>query len=432
MTLQTRRGFLGRGVAAGAAFGLGARALRARAAGETAAGDRIAVGVIGTGGRGRALLAEARANPGAVVKAVCDVDAGHLEAAGKTAGPDAAKYADYRALLQRDDIDAVIVATPDHWHALITIEACAAKKDVYVEKPLSTYIPEGRAMVTAARKHARIVQVGIHHRSAPYTREIAQIVRSGRIGPVRRVKTWLWSNPVKEPTPPTAPPAHLDFNRWLGPAPLVPYHPDRVHFNFRWCRDYAGGGLTDWGVHMFNVITYAMQIDDRGPRTITARGTYAEKNLYDFPVAMHAEWEYADPAFTLTWTQPEEGADAVPGQNYAMTFYGEAGELRTFFGGWKFFRDGKEAELPPAADPVTLFASPGHFQNWLDSVRSRKTPLADVEVGHRTTSACILGNVALWTGRKLTWDWQAEKFVDYPAADALLFKGYRAPYALAV
>ncbi len=432
MARRTRRRFLHQGIAAGAAFGIGTMASRARAAGETPPNERIAVGVIGVGGRGNSLLGEALGNSGVVVKAVCDVDAQHMEAAGAAAGPNAAKHADYRKIIERDDIDAVVVATPDHWHTLVTVEACAAKKDVYVEKPLSTYIPEGRAMVNAARKYARMVQVGIHHRSAGYTREIAQIVRSGRIGKVRAVKVWMWANPVKEPTPPGTAPAGLDFNRWLGPAPEVPYHPARVHFNFRWCRDYAGGYMTDWGVHMFNVITYAMQIDDRGPKTIAARGTYAEKNLYDFPLTMQAQWEYADPAFTLSWIQPEDGADAVPGEKYAMTFYGEAGELRTFFGGWTFFKDGKEAELPPAADPVELFQSPGHFQNWIDSIRSRKLPLADVEVGHRTTSACILGNIALWAGRPLTWDWQAEKFVGDAEADKLLFKGYRAPYTLNV
>src|SRR5262245_21215847 len=227
--------------------------------------NRVRIAHVGIGGRGSGLLQQSLGTKDVQVVGVCDVDATHLAAAQKTAGKDARDSADYRAHVDRNDIDAVVVATPDHWHALVTLDACSAGKDVYVEKPLCTMLAEGRAMVEAARKHRRMVQVGINHRSEGYVRDIVEIVRSGRIGKVREVKCWMWENPVREPTPPIAPPPHLDWDRWLGPAPRADYHPDRVHFNFRWCRDYAGGYMTDWGVHMLNVITYAMEIDHKGP-----------------------------------------------------------------------------------------------------------------------------------------------------------------------
>ncbi len=374
------------------------------------------------------LLSGAQSRSDVSVAAVCDVDRNRLDAAVKATGGTADGFSDYRKILDRNDIDAVVVATPDHWHALVTIDAAASGKDVYVEKPLCTFLAEGRAMVEAARKHRRVVQVGINHRSEEYIRAVVRIVRGGRIGKVKLVKCWVFSNPFEPRTPPQDPPPELDWDRWLGPAPWSAYHPKRVHFNFRWCRDYAGGYMTDWGVHMLNVVTFAMDVDHKGPTTIEASGKFAEGNLYDFPISMEAKFEFQDPDFTLTWTQPGEGGDVLPGEKYGMTFYGEDGELRTSFGAHKFYRDGKEAPLPREGREVEIPTSPGHFQNWLECIRTRAEPIADVEIGHRTTSICILGNVALWTGRKLRWDWRAEKILDDAEANALLSRENRAPY----
>lgn len=427
---SSRREFLKKGIRAGGA--LAAPALVARwgygREGGAPPAERIRVAHLGVGGRGLSLLSQSLSTPDVEVAAVCDVDSVHLGKAREAAGGKVEAVPDYRSLLDRSDLHAVIIAAPDHWHALMTIDAATAGKDVYVEKPLSTCLAEGRAMAAAARRHGRVVQVGINHRSEGYVREIAEIVRSGRIGKVREVKCWMWANPVKEPTPPAAPPERLDWDRWLGPAPKVPYHPERVHFHFRWCRDYAGGYLTDWGVHMLNVVTLAMDVDGQGPETIEARGTFAPRNLYDFPVSMEARWEFRDPDFTLTWIQPSKGGDIVPGQDYGMTFYGEAGQLRTFFGGHRFLVDGKEAPVPAGGRTVEVPRSPGHFRNWLDSIRTRKPPIADVHVGHRTTSLCQLGNIALFTGRKLRWDWRDERFIGDSEADRLLSRENRAPY----
>ena len=398
------------------------------------ANERLATGHVGVGGRGGSLLGQALANRGISVAVVCDVDANRLVEARKRvekAGQRADACTDFRRLLDRGDIDAVVVATADHWHAGVTIDACRAGKDVYVEKPLCHNIAEGRAMVRAAREHRRMVQVGINHRSAPYTREIARIIRGGRIGKVHLVKNWMWENKSAPRTPPRSPPVELDWDFWLGPAPKVPYHPQRAHFNFRWCRDYAGGYMTDWGVHMLNVVTFAMDADLTGPVLVEASGEFQEDNLYDFPMKMEARWEFEEPKFTLTWTQPSGGGDVLPGEKYGMTFYGEDGQLRTGFGDGmvKFYRDGREAPLPREGRAADVPHSPGHLENWLESIKSRKPPIADVEIGHRTTSICLLANAVLFSGeRKLRWDWRKEEFPGDAQANRWLSRAPRDAY----
>ncbi len=427
----SRRGFLKRSLGATAFFAIpttGAvpcRALKAMTINPPPS-ERVLVAHVGVGGRGTSLLRQTQRNAGSEVVAVCDVDQQRLHKAHALCWRGALATADYRRLLDLKDVDAIVIATPDHWHAAIATAACAAGKDVYVEKPLCTFLSEGRDMVAAARKHDRVVQVGIHHRSHPKMHEITRIVRSGRIGKVHTVKSWMWENPFKPRTPPIEPPAHLDFATWLGPAPVVPYHPERVHFKFRWCRDYAGGYMTDWGVHMLNVVTHAMDIDTKGPDAVAAEGEYEQENLYDFPKSMEARWQFSDPDFAMTWTQPSEGGDIAADRNYGMNFYGEAGVLKTWFHDYEFFVDGQKADLPSAAREEDLPPSPGHFQNFLDCVRSRERPIADVEIGHRTTSLCQLANIALDLGRELRWDWRAEKFIDDPAASGLLARAEHA------
>ena len=423
----SRRGFLSRSAALVALPSFIPRLVSASPA------ERLVVGHVGIGGRGGSLLGMTRGNAQVEVGALCDVDQGHLGRARKAAGGNPQQAADYRRVLDNKALDGVVVAAPDHWHATMTIAACRAGKHVYCEKPLSHNIAEGRRAVRAARKYDRVVQVGINHRSTEYVRHIVRLVRGGAIGKVHAVKNWMWTNKLVKRTPaPGKIPATLDYDSWLGPAPEAAYHPARVHYNFRWCSDYAGGYMTDWGGHMFNVVTFAMGVDHKGPESVEAQGTYAKDNIYDFPVSMKARWEFKDPDFTLTWDQPEEGGDVLPGERYGMTFYGEDGELRTGFGNGKckFFRDGKEAPLPREPASVDVPGSPGHMQNWIDSIRKSELPIADVEIGHRTTSLCLLGNIALRVGRWLRWDWHSERFFADPEADALLGRKARPAYRI--
>ncbi|MBN1422895.1 MAG: Gfo/Idh/MocA family oxidoreductase [Planctomycetes bacterium] len=433
----TRRGFLGG--AAGVFSGIHlARRNVFGAAGGASANDTIRIGHIGMGGRGMSLLGMTRRMGGARVTAVCDVDAARRDAASKAAAAEG--HADFRQVLDRPDVDAVVIATPDHWHAIPTIRACEAGKDVYVEKPLSHTYVEGRAMVAAARGYGRIVQTGIHHRSEDGIREACEIVRSKRVGPIHTVVTWMWENPVTPPEPNVEPPPGLDWDLWLGPAPKVPYTPKRCHFHFRWFRDYGGGYMTDWGAHMFNVVTWAMDIDLKGPVRVSGTERLAENNLFEFPIQTEVRWEFKNPDFAMIWREPGKGDEDPgrsadkPAERYGMTFHGIEGVVHAFFSGWKVYRDGKlvEDEPKPGTRPgdVALERSPGHMENWLQSIRSRALPLADVEIGHRTTALCHLGNIAGQLGRPLEFDWRRERFMGDRQANRMLDKPYRAPWAL--
>lgn len=426
----TRRGFLGGAAGAFAGIHLAPRNVFG-AAGGVSANDTIRIGHIGMGGRGMSLLSMTSHMDGVRVTAVCDVDAARREAASKSCG--AQGHNDFRQVLDRKDVDAVVIATPDHWHAIPTIRACEALKDVYVEKPLSHTYVEGRAMVAAARGYGRMVQTGINHRSEDGMREACEIVRSKRVGRIHTVVTWVWSNPVTPPEPHVEPPPGLDWEFWLGPAPKVPYTPKRCHFHFRWFRDYGGGYMTDWGAHMLNPVTWAMDIDLRGPVRVSGSEKLAENNLFEFPIQTEVRWEFKDPDFTLIWRQPGKG-DEEPGADYGMKFYGTDGEVHTFFSGWKVYRNGKHVadEPKPGTQPgdVALQRSPGHVEDWIRSIRTRVPPIADVEIGHRTTGLCHLGNIAGQLGRTLEFDWRRERFVGDREANRMLDKPYRAPWAL--
>ena len=424
----TRRQFLGALAGAGAAL-----AARPHVRAAEAATRKLVIGHIGVGGRGKSLLGMVLQMPDVAVAAVCDADLRNAREARELAGGAPEVYQDYRRLLERRDIDAVIIAAPDHWHALMTVHACQAGKDVYVEKPLSHNILEGRRMVEAARRHGRIVQTGMNHRSADYQRQVAEIVRSGRLGTVKRVKTWMWENPVEPPLPDQEPPPELDWDLWLGPAPKVPFNPRRAPFNFRWFRDYAGGYMTDWGAHMMNVVTWAMDADLTGP--VSVEGSWKmspEPNAYEFPAEMEVRWEFKQPEFTLTWHQPRRPDDEI-GERHGIVFYGTDALLAFYFTEWHVLKDGEPVEVAPIGSKpgdVELFRSPGHLQNWVDCIRSRALPIADVEIGHHTVAICHLGNVAAMAGARLEWDWRRERITNREVSNLFLERTYRAPWSL--
>ena len=419
------RGLMGAGLASTGSMG---RVLAAP--GAAGANDRITVGVIGVGGRGSSLLGAMLKRSDVRVAAVCDVDEQRRAAAKEKVGSKATAYGDYRQVLDRADIDAVLIATPDHWHALTTIHACQAGKDVYCEKPLSHSLVEGRRMVEAARKHKRVVQTGTQHRTERDIREVCELIRSGRIGRVNHVELWMWENPYYVKSPGVEPPAHLDWDRWLGPAPKVAYHPKRCHFNFRWFRDYAGGYMTDWGAHMLNVVTWAMDVDLAGPVSVEGTETAYENSLYEFPQTQRVTWHYRNPDFKLTWAEP--GAKRSR-DRYGMQFHGSDGTLFALFGKYQVFRDGKEVTVEPPGSKsgdVELPRTPGNDANWLECIRTRNRPINDVEIGHRNASLCHLGNIASQLGRSLRWDAERERFEGDTQANAMRFRPYRSPWKL--
>jgi predicted dehydrogenase len=388
--------------------------------------DRIVVGVIGVGGQGGSHLsfnnyAQSR------IAAVCDVDSTRLSAAQKRLGG-CDGTGDFRRILDRADIDAVTIATPDHWHAPITVMACRAGKDVYCEKPLCRTAFEGRRMVETARRYGRVVQMGTQHRSRSVIRQVCEWVRNGRIGTVEKVRLWVWRNRQHAFTPNVPAPAHLDWDLWLGACRDVPYNPLRCHWNFRWLMEYAGGYMTDWGAHMISVVSWAMGTDATGPVSVEGSGVSDPASMWDVPVEMNLTYRFKDPVpFTMTWEQPGDGGRGGP--EFGMQFIGSEATITEYFGRHSVDR-GKPDLSPTRPDEIRLYESNSHHGNWLECIASRRRPIVDVEIGHRMTCWCHLGNIAYRLGRRVNWDPERERFIGDDEADRLLHVAYREPWGL--
>jgi predicted dehydrogenase len=384
------------------------------------ANDRIVAGLIGCGGRGRYVANFMREAPGVEFAAAADVYLPNAEKAREWAGGSAAAYQDFRRLLDRKDIDVVLVATPDHWHAGATVLACQAGKDVYVEKPLAHNVREGRAMVEAARRHNRIVQAGTQHRSALHFREVQKLVQSGAIGRVHFVRVWNYVNMAprgigREPNLPV--PDGLDWDFYLGPAPKVPFNRKRFLSTFRWFRDYAGGYITDFGTHRFDTVHQIMGAT--APKTVSAAGgRFYIDDAGDIPDTLQVTYEY--PGFVLsyesTFLSGHGNGGRLPGMRYygmkgqwdrpnGQAYYGTNGTILCDRIGYEVYPDAKpEEKAPEHAQMNTSDATRLHTARFIEAVRSRQKPEADVEVGHRSTTVPLLGNIAYDTGRKLHWD----------------------------
>ena len=413
------------------------------------ANDRARVGVIGTGRQGQGVLRGHQRLADVEIAAICDVFEPNLAKAGEIA-PAAARHADFRRVLDDKTIDAVVIGTPDHWHALLTVLACQAGKDVYVEKPTSVAIAEGRAMVEAARKYNRIVQVGTQQRSQPHFQKAAEIVKSGQLGDITLVRCWnagnLPASGIGNP-PDGDPPAGLDWDLWLGPAKKVPFNPNRFGVvsdawsHFRWFWDYAGGMMTDWGVHLIDIVQMAMNVD--APlEASTIGGKFHLTDNRETPDTIVATYRYPD--FVMTYENRVCNSMPITGRQYGIEFLGSSATL---------FVDRERYELRPEPDtairtqggqPVprpdttTVAATPAdmhpsHQRNFIDCVKSRALPICDIEIGHRSSSTAILGNMALRSGQTVVWDGKAERVTnDNPKAQALVSRTYRAPWKLVV
>ncbi len=438
-----RRDFMKR-----AAFSTAGAGLAVSGVGATrvvGANEKIRVGVIGTGREGRIVMADFLKQPDAEIVAVCDVYRPNLDNGLRDTGGKARDYKDFREVLDRKDIDAVLIATPDHWHALLTVLACRAGKDVYVEKPIANTIEEGKRMVEAARKYNRVVQVGTEWRSNEYFQKGVQLVQDGLLGKVSYVRTWNYSNIYPEGigNPPDAdPPPGLDWDMWLGPAPKVPYNWNRFGVGDRWSTfryfwDYAGGWMTDWGVHYINVIQWAMKVD--GPNAVVASGGkwYLQDNS-ETPDTLQATFEY--PGFLATYENRlcNRGQVDVLG-DWGMEFYGTDGTLVLNETGVQVHPEKrslgqKQVDRTPTMEMKgfeEIYAD--HVRNFLDCVKSRQRPLSDIEIGHRATNTCHLGNIAYRTKTRLVWDVANQKLLQGGTdAQKLLGVEYRAPWKLVV
>ena len=427
----SRRTFLKKALATAAApaivpasvLGLGAR---------TAPSDRIVMGCIGVGNQGGSNMRAFLSLPEVQVVAVCDVDAARRENARNTVNEAYSNAADYkgcdtandwREIIARDDIDAVSIGTPDHWHALQAIAAAETGKDIYCEKPLSLTVADGRETVDTVHRYGRVLQTGTWRRSRPAVRRACELVRNGYIGELKAVhvglpKGYQIRGDINLEHPILPVPEGFDYDLWLGPAPWAPYTPGRCHFNFRWLRDYSEGYISDWGAHYYDVAQWGMGTDRTGPVRVEGVATFPEDGLYDAAITHRFEFSYADTAAKLISFTTDDGKD------WGMRFEGSAG--------WLYVESDRIMGEPESMldavigpDEIRLYDSPNHHQNFVDCIRSRGETAAPVEIAHRSASVCHIGSICAILGRDLDWDPHAETFPSDPEANRLLARAPR-------
>jgi predicted dehydrogenase len=401
------------------------------AAGSAPASQRITTALIGSGSRGQQIMAG-----GDRVVAVCDVDAQHRETArakidALSGSKGCAAYRDFREVLARDDIDAVVVATPDHWHVPIAIAAVKAGKAVFVEKPLSLTIREGRILAEVVRRYGTILQVGSQQRSPEYERftRACELVRNGRIGELKTVRVEIYARPGSDvPWRPRPAPPELDYEMWLGPAPWAPYHPYRCHYRFRFISDYSGGDVTNWGAHHLDIAQWALGADGSGPVEVQGHGKRNAGGLHDTFYDINLDFTYAG------GVKVELRSGGTEVKTGSVRFEGTKGWILVS-------RDRIDAEpkalLTSRIGPDEIHLAPRggsstHMGIWLDCVRTRNARglNAPVEVGHRSATVCHLANIAMELGRKLKWDPAAEQFVDDDEANRMTWRPMRPPWGL--
>jgi predicted dehydrogenase len=418
------------------------------------ANERTGVGFIGFGLIGKRHVLDFRDQPDVNPVAVAEVHRGRLDEAKTLLGGSVRGYGDFRKLLDDRDVDAVVVSTPDHWHALMTMLACAAGKDVYVEKPLTLFVREGRWMVDVARRHRRVVQVGTQQRSGGHYRRARDLVRDGHIGKVASVRMQSYRNIMPGFGTPADgdPPPELDWDLWLGPAPARKYNPNRCIYHFRWFWDYSGGQMTNLGAHALDVAHWFLEAT--GPVYVSSvGGRYSLRDNGETPDTQDALFEY--PGFTALWSHREACAGQTPG---GLEFCGPRGSLTISRTGFLLAGDRKvppENAIPQfgGAHPVggpRRVEQPGpdeswagsvedrtgnareqfrlHVRNFLDCVKSRQDPIEPVEAGHRTATVCHLGNIAMRLKRTIKWDPDKEQVVGDDEAARLLSHPLREPW----
>lgn len=402
----------------------------------TAAGNRIRLGIIGTGNRGTQLIAAALPNEDAEFVAACDVFDPHIDKAIEKIGKKVDTYKDYRKLLDRKDIDAVIIATPDHWHALQAVDACEAGKDVYVEKPLSVTVHEGRRIVEAARRNNRIVQVGTQRRSSPLFAELVQKVRDGFIGKVTVARCYrldnMWPNGIGKAAD-APPPQGLDWDMWLGPRPQRPFRETIAPYKFRWWLAYSSQ-MANWGVHYLDIARWMLK--EEAPSSIVAMGgRFAVNDDRDIPDTMEVTFEMPSGCLAV-FGQYEASGNAAMKKGF-LELRGTLGTMYIDDRNYEIVpeKGGQFQDEKPRLEPVNEKRDEQdhtrlHMRNFFDCIKSRQTPNGDIEVGHRSTTFCLLANISLATKARLEWDPGKERFTSPENANELLHYEYRSPWKL--
>jgi len=401
--------------------------------------DQINIGAIGINGMGWSNVKSALKVAGVNIVALCEVDKNVLDKRMKeletmkvnTSG--VKTYNDYRKLLEQKDIDAVIIGTPDHWHALQMIHACQAGKDVYVEKPVGNSIMECRAMVDAQKRYNRVVQAGQWQRSQKHFRDAVDFVYSGQLGNIRTVKVWCYQGWMKPGpvVPDTAPPAGVDYKSWLGPAETLPFNSSRFHFNFRWFWDYAGGLMTDWGVHLLDYALLGMKAPV--PKTVVSLGgKFAYPDLLqETPDTLTALYEFDN--FNLVWDHAMGIDNGSYGRDHGIAYIGNNGTLVLHRGGWEVIEEKQSKNK--VSKPFVERSDNGldkHWENFISVVRSRKTNELNcsIEAGAHVATVAQMGNISFRSGQRVVWDKAAEKFTDDKLNKEYMMKEYHNGYKL--
>jgi len=398
------------------------------------ANDRFRIGAIGMRYQGTVITDKARAH-GDVV-AICDVDRHVREQARSSFGSTPAIFEDYRKLLDRKDVDVVMIGTPDHWHTKMLIDACRAGKDVYIEKPLTLTIDEGKQLVKVVGETKRVVQVGSWHRSDARFRLAVEMVRQGRLGKLQRIEVVLGKNKTGGPFPTRPVPGHLNWDLWQGQTPDVPYVEERCHYTFRWWTEYSGGQLTDWGAHHMDIAQWAAGMEGSGPVQIDGRATYPNvPGGYNVPVDFQAKYVFPSGVEMVVLDHGRNG----------ILFEGSEGRMFVNRGTLEGKPVEALADAPLPREQYRLYAHDNldrppregkldaivnHMGNFFDCVRTRQQPISDVASQHRSVSTCHLGNISMRLGRPLQWDPEKEQFVGDDEANGCLRREQRAAFAI--
>ena len=421
-----RREFLGSSAKNAAGVAAGMVGLAGVAAAKTGPNERLAVACIGVRNQGKLLAASLAAMPDVEVAAICDVDASvlplaaHAVEAGQQHAPRCER--DFRRVLDDRRIDAVVIATPDHWHALIAILACEAGKDVYVESPVSHTLQEGASMVAAARLSQRVVHAGMQQRSGAHFQSAVEFVQSGRLGEVRLAKAWTVHQRKPIGNKGSMPvPAGVDYDLWLGPAAHREFQPNRFHHNWHWFWDYGAGELGNWGVHLLDVARWGMDVDF--PTQISAAGgKHFFQDDRETPDTLLVNYSF--PGRTITWEHRLWSAHGQEGRSAAVAFYGDRGTLIVDRGGWKVY--GQKDSVSAASSELT----DAHLRSFIACCRSRERSGCDIETGHVSSGLCHLGNIAYRLGRSIDFDPETVSFGDDLEANRSLVCEYRSPWVL--
>ncbi len=450
---SSRRGFLATSAAVAGAPTFVPSSVFARP-NQPAPSDRVVVGTIGTGDLWQGYhFGEFTRRKDVELGPVCDVDKSRRDLAAKKIhakyGKSVATYNDFRDLCERKDIDAVVIVTPDHWHALNANYAMECGKDVYCQKPLTLAIGEGIKLVETARRFGTVFQTGSQQRSDNRFRLACELVRSGVIGTLKKVDTHINGTDKGAWQKPTTPPPELDWDMWLGPAPYAEYVPNRVHYQFRWFQDYSGGKLTDWGAHHNDIAQWGIGADGSGPVKVKAlKAKYWDDGPHDVPGEFDVLYTYGPEHGNVELLCTSGNDDEILGGENGIRFRGTDGWVWVNRGriemqvGGKIYASDKKSKtkdqpiedifkaFPEDQLKVKLEKSTEHHANWLECIKTRRRPITEVEVGHRSCTVCHLGNIACRLGRELNWDPKSESFPGDEQAQRMVNRPMRAPWSL--